>query len=109
MDTLIHSVFFLTGPPSKLSINQDTVLTSQVKKEVLKNLKCTMQIITPWDPGSSKAERQIQTIGNMINKHVSYKGSSWPLYAAVSAYIMNTFACTALKGLLPFELQVRNS
>ena len=32
------------------------------------------------------------------------EGASWPLYAAVSAYAMNTFASTALQGLSPFEL-----
>ena len=32
------------------------------------------------------------------------KGASWPLYAAVSAYAMNTFVSTALQGLSPFKL-----
>ena len=63
-----------------------------------------MQIISPWNHGSSKAERQIQTIGNMISKHLTEKGSSWPLYAAISTYAMNTFASNALQGLSPFEL-----
>ena len=40
----------------------------------------------------------------MINKHLTAKGTSWPLYAAVSAYAMNTFASTALQGLSPFKL-----
>ena len=40
----------------------------------------------------------------MINKHLTQKGASWPLYAAVSAYIMNTFTSMALQGLSPFEL-----
>ena len=71
---------------------------------MLTSLECTMQIISPWNHSSSKAERQIQTIGNMINKHLMQKGASWPLYAAVSAYAMNTFASTALQGLSPFEL-----
>ena len=103
-DALLHHVFFLTGPPTKLSIDQDSALTSQVIKELLTSLECTMQIISPWNHGSSKAERQIQTIGNMINKHLTAKGASWPLYASISAYAMNTFASTALQGLLPFEL-----
>ena len=103
-DALMHRVFFLTGPPTKLSIDQDSVLTSQVIKELLTSLECTMQIINPWNHGSSKAERQIQTIGNMINKHLTAKGASWPLYASISAYTMNTFASTALQGLSPFEL-----
>ena len=40
----------------------------------------------------------------MINKHLSGKGSTWPLYAAMSAYAMNTFVSNALQGLSPFEL-----
>ena len=103
-DALMHWVFFLTGPPTKLSIDQDSALTSQVIKELLISLECTMQIISPWNHRSSKAERQIQTIGNMINRHLTAKGASWPLYASVSAYAMNTFASTALQGLSPFEL-----
>ena len=103
-NALLHCVCFLTGPPMKLSIDQDSALTSQVIKELLTSLECTMQIISPWNQGSLKAERQIQTIGNMINKHLTQKGASWPLYAAISAYAMNTFASTALQGLSPFEL-----
>ena len=102
-DALIHRVFFLTDQLSKLSIDQDRALMSTVIKEILKSLECTMQIISPWNHGSSKVERQIQMISNMINKHLSQKGASWPLYAAVSAYAMNTFASTALQGLSPFE------
>ena len=101
---LIHRVFFLTGLPSKLSIDQDAAFTSKIIKEVFKSLECTMQIISPWNHGSSKAERQIQTTGNMINKHLSQKGASWLLYAAVSAYAMNTFMSMALQGLSSFEL-----
>ena len=103
-DALPHQVFFLTGPPTKLSIDQDSALMSQVIKELLTSLECTMQIISPWNHGSSKAERQIQTIDNMINKHLTAKGESWPLYASISVYAMNTFASMALQGLSPFEL-----
>ena len=98
-NALIHRVFCLTGPLTKLSIDQDAALTSIVIKELLTRLECTMQIISPWNHGSSKAERQIQTIGNMINKYLTKKGASWPLYASVSAYVMNAFASTALQGL----------
>ena len=63
-----------------------------------------MQIISPWNHGSSKAEWQIQTIGNMITKHLIGKGTMWPLYASVAVYAMNTFASKALQGFTPFEL-----
>ena len=63
-----------------------------------------MQIISRWNHGSSKAERQIQTIGNMINKRLTQKGASWPLCTALSVYAMNTFASTVLQGLSQFKL-----
>ena len=59
-NALLHCVCCLTGPPMKLSIDQDSALTSIVIKEMLTSLECTMQIISPWNHGSSKAERQIQ-------------------------------------------------
>ena len=84
-NALLHRVCCLTGPPTKLSIDQDAALTSVVIKEMLTSLECTMQIISPSNHGSSKAERQIQTIGNMINKNLTQKGASWP-YMQQSAH-----------------------
>ena len=40
----------------------------------------------------------------MITKHLIGKGTTWPLYASVAAYAMNTFASKALQGFTPFEL-----
>ena len=87
-----------------MSVDKDTALTGTVIQILLQSLQCTMQIISPWNHGSSKAERQIQTIGNMITKQLQGTGSTWPLYASVAAYAMNTFASKALQGFSPFEL-----
>ena len=103
-DALIHQVFVITGSPQYLSVDKDTALTGTVIQILLQSLQCTMQIISPWNHGSSNAERQIQTIGNMITKQLQGTGSTWPLYASVAAYAMNTFASKALQGFSPFEL-----
>ena len=67
-DALIHRVFAVSGPPQYLSVDQDTALMGMVIQILLQSLQCFMQIISPWNHGSSKAKRQIQTIGNMITK-----------------------------------------
>ena len=103
-DALIHRIFTITGPPQYLSVDKDRALTGHVITTLLTSMNCTMQIISPWNHGSSKAERQIQTIGNMITKQLTGQGATWPLYASVAAYAMNTFASKALQGLTPFEL-----
>ena len=46
-NAMLHQVSCLTGPPTKLSIDQDSALTSLVIKELLTSLECTMQIISP--------------------------------------------------------------
>ena len=103
-DALIHRVFAVSGPSQYLSVDRDTALTGTVIQILLQSLQCSMQIISPWNHGSSKAERQIQTIGNMITKELQGTGSTWKLYVSVAAYTMNTFASKALQGFSPFEL-----
>ena len=103
-DVLIHLVFTISGLPQFLSVDKDRALARQVITTLLQSMNCSMQIISPWNHGSSKAKQQIQTIGNMITKHLIGKGMTWPLYASVAAYAMNTFASKALQGFTPFEL-----
>ena len=53
---------------------------------------------------SSKCERQIKTISDIIVKHLWDKGQMWPLFATTAAYEMNTFASEALSSFSPFQL-----
>ena len=67
-------------------------------------LNCRLKVIIPHNHGSSKCERQIKTISNIIVKHLWDKGQMWPLFATTAAYAMNTFASEALSGFSPFQL-----
>ena len=61
-------------------------------------------MISPYNHGSSKVERQIKTISDIIVKHLWDKGQMWPLFTTTAAYAMNTFASEALNGFSPFQL-----
>ena len=63
-----------------------------------------LKVISPYNHGSSKCERQIRTISEIIMKHLWHKGQMWPLFAMTAAYAMNTFALEALSSLSPFQL-----
>ena len=67
-------------------------------------LNCRLKVISPYNHGSSKCERQIRTISEIIMKHLWDKGQMWPLFATTAAYAMNTFASKALSGFSPFQL-----
>ena len=67
-------------------------------------LNCRLKVISPYNHGSSKCERQVRTISEIIMKHLWDKGQMWPLFATTAAYAMNTFASEALSSLSPFQL-----
>ena len=61
-NALLHHVCCLTGPPTTLSIDQDSALTSQVIKELLTSLECTMQMISPWNPAAQKLKDRFKPL-----------------------------------------------
>ena len=67
-------------------------------------LNCRLKVINSYNHSSSKCERQIQMISEIILKHLWDKGQMWPLFATTAAYAMNTFTSEALSGLSPFQL-----
>ena len=66
--------------------------------------KFRLKVISPYNHGRSKCEREIKTINDIIVKHLWDKGQMWPLLATTAAYAMNTFASEALSGFSPFQL-----
>ena len=68
-------------------------------------LNCRLKVISPYNHGSSKCERQIKTISKIIVKHLWDKGQMWPLFATTAAYTMNTFTSEALSSFSPFQLE----
>ena len=65
-------------------------------------LNCRLKVTSPHNHGSSKVEGQIETVSDIIVKHLWDKGQMWPLFMTTAAYVMNTFASEALNGFSPF-------
>ena len=104
VEALIYRVIYLFGPPRQILCNEATEFSSAIIQAILCMLNCRLKVISPYNHGSSKSERQIRTISEIIMKHLWDKGQMWPLFAATATYAMNTFASEALSGFLPFQL-----
>ena len=103
-EALIYRVIYLFGPPRQIISDEATEFTSAIIQAILCMLNCRLKVISPYNHGSSKCERQIRTISEIIMKHLWDKGQMWPLFATTAAYAMNTFTSEALSGLSPFQL-----
>ena len=103
-EALIYRVIYLFGPPRQIVCDEAAEFTSTIVQAILTMLNCRLKVISPYDHGSSKCERQIKTISEIIVKHLWDKGQMWPLFATTASYAMNTFASEALSGFSPFQL-----
>ena len=103
-DALIHRVIYLFGPPRQIVCDEASEFTSAIVQAILTMLNCRLKVISPYNHGSGKCERQNKTNSEIIVKHLWDKGQMWPLFATTAAYAMNTFASEALSGFSPFQL-----
>ena len=84
--------------------DEATEFTSAIVQAILIMLNCRLKVISPYNHGSSRCERQIKTISKIIVKHLWVKGQMRPLFATTAAYAMNTFASETLSSFSPFQL-----
>ena len=103
-EALVYRVIYLFGPPRQIICHEATEFSSAIIQAILCMLNCRLKVISPYNHGSSKCERQIRMISEIIIKHLWDKGQMWPLFTTTAAYAMNTFASEALSGLSPFQL-----
>ena len=103
-EALIYRVIYLFDPPRRIICDEATEFTSHIVQAILHMFNCKLKVISPYNHGSSKVERQIKTVSDIIVKHLWDKGQLWPLFTTTAAYAMNTFASEALNGFFPFQL-----
>ena len=103
-EALIYRVIYLFSPPRQIISDEATEFTSAIIQAILCMLNCRLKVISPYNHGSSKCERQIRTISEIIMKHLWDKGQMWPLFTTTAAFAMNTVASEALNGLSLFQL-----
>ena len=103
-EALIYTVIYLFGLLRQIICDEATEFSSAIIQAILCMLNCRLKVISPYNHGSSKCERQIQTISEIIMKHLWDKGQMWPLFATTAVYAMITFTSEALNGFSPFQL-----
>ena len=71
---LIYRVIYLFGPPRQIVCDEATEFTSAIVQAILTMLNCRLKVISPYNHGSSKCERQMKTISEIVVKHLWDKG-----------------------------------
>ena len=69
-EALIYRVIYLFSPPRWIVCNEAAEFTSAIIQAILTMLNCRLKVISPYNHGSSKCERQIKMISDIIVKHL---------------------------------------
>ena len=64
---LIYRVIYLFGPPRQIICDEAAEFTSHIVQAILHMLNCKLKVISPYNHGSNKVERQIKTISDIEN------------------------------------------
>ena len=83
-EALIYRVIYLFGPPRQIICDEATEFSSAIIQAILCMLNFRLKVISPYNHGSSKCERQIQMISEIIMKHLWDKGQMWPLFTTTA-------------------------
>ena len=86
-EAFIYRVTYLFGPPRQIICNEAAEFTSHIVQAIHHMLNCKLKVISPYNHGSSKVERQIKTVSDIIVKHLWNKGQMWPLFATTAALL----------------------
>ena len=73
-EALVYRVIYLFGPPRQIICDEVTGFTSHTVQAILHMLNCKLKVISPYNHGSSKVERQTRTISDIVVKHLWDKG-----------------------------------
>ena len=95
-EALIYRVIYLFGSPRQIICDEATEFTSHIVQTILHMLNCKLKIISPYNHGNSKVERQIKTISSKVERqiktvseiivHLWDKGQIWPLSTMTAVY-----------------------
>ena len=69
-EALIYQVIYLFGPPRQIICDEAAEFTSHIIQSILHMLNCKLKVISPYNYGSSKVKRQIETVSDIIVKHL---------------------------------------
>ena len=107
METLYRAIFNKIvcryGAPRVFVSDKHASFTSDLAQFFYKKLRIQPYTVNPYNKGSNKTERYIQTISVELKKFLTATGADWPWYVGPCVFALNTFV-SPITGLSPYNM-----
>lgn len=101
---ILKSLIAPFGVPEVIISDQDPAFLSSIMQYFYQQFDIKLIVCGPTNHKSLKAESAIKTLSTALMKHLTEKGTQWPLFLPFSVLSCNSFHTPNLNGFAPIQL-----
>ena len=90
-EALIENVISKFGTPDYIMMDQDSAFMSSLISYLFKTLGITIKTVGPYNHKSLQAEHGINSLSNILSKHLPDQGQTWHKFLPVAMFAYNIF------------------
>ena len=103
-EALIEHVISNFCAPDCIIMDQDSAFMSNLINYLFRKLSIKIMTVAPYNHQSLQAEHGIQTLTQILTKHLTGHGQVWHKYLPLATFAHNTFNSFNLANHSPYEL-----
>ena len=103
-EALIENVISKFGTPEYIMMGQDSAFTSSLMNYLFKSLGIKIKRVGPYNHKSLQAEHGINSLSNILIKHLTGQGQTWHKFLSLATFAYNIFHSPNLGNYSPYEL-----
>ena len=103
-EALIDNVITKYCIPEYIIMDQDSAFISSLMTYLLNKLNIKIRRVMPYNHQSLEAECGINSLSNILTKHLTNLGHMWPKYLSLATFMYNMFNTPNLGNYSPYKL-----
>ena len=90
--------------PEYIIMDRDSAFMFSLMTYLLKKINIKIRKVAPYNHQSFQAEHGINSLSNILTKHLTNLGQMWPKYLSLATFTQNMFITLNLGNYSPYEL-----
>ena len=103
-EAIIENVISKFGTPEYTIMDQDSAFMFSLMNYLFKTLSIKIKTVGPYNHKSLQAEHSINSLSNILTKHLTGQGQVWHKFLSLATFSYNTYHSPNLGNYCPIKL-----
>ena len=103
-EALIENIIMKYCIPDCIIMDQDSTFMSSLMNYLFRKFEIKLKSVAPYNHQSLQVEHGIQSLSNILMKHLMERGKVWHKYLPLATFAYNTFNSPNLANHSPYEV-----